>query len=103
MFCRPFGYSRSRQTGFSSRLSTKCSSCQNIDMMATSGNSSTKGVSYDINRRLVYTTTELGCGYERLATLSSIMNMPCLTKGAYYKQLESIMAVLEVECSEEMK
>ena len=31
------------------------------------------------------------------------MNMPCLTKGAYYKQLESIMAVLENECNEEMK
>ena len=72
-------------------------------MMATSGNSSTKGVSYDVNRRLVYNTIELGFGYEGLATLSSIMKMPCLTKGAYYKQLESIVAVLEVECSEEMK
>ncbi len=71
-------------------------------MMSTSGNASTKGVSYDVNRRLAYTTIEFECGYERLATLLSIMNMPCLTKGAYYKQLESIMAVLESECSEEM-
>ena len=29
--------------------------------------------------------------------------MPCLTKVAYYKQLESIMAVLESECSDEMR
>ena len=72
-------------------------------MTTTSGNSSTKGVSYDVNQRLVSTTIELGCGYEGLATLSSIMNMPCSTKGAYYKKLESIMTVLEVECCEEMK
>ena len=85
------------------QLSTKCSSCQNIDMMITSGNSSTKGVSYNVNRQLVYTTIELGYDYEGQAMLSSIMNMPCLRKGAYYKQLESIMAVLEVECCEEMK
>ena len=29
--------------------------------------------------------------------------MPCLTKSAYYKQLESILAALEVECKEEIK
>ena len=65
--------------------------------MTTSGNSATKGVSFDVNRRLVYTIIELGCGFEGLAILSSIMNMPCLTKSAYYKQLESILAVLEVD------
>ena len=29
--------------------------------------------------------------------------MPCLTKSACYKQLESILAVLEVECEEGIK
>lgn len=69
--------------------------------MTTSGNAATKGVSYDVNRRLVFTTIELGCSYDGLATLSGIMNMPCLTKGAY-KQLEDIMTVLEGCCNEEM-
>ena len=35
--------------------------------------------------------------------LSSVMDMACLTKRSHYKQLESILAVLEVECNEEMK
>ena len=58
---------------------------------------------FPFNRRPVYTTIELGCGFEGLAILSSIMNMPCLTKSACYKQLESILAILEVECEEGTK
>ena len=34
--------------GFSPKFSTKCSSWENIEMITTSGNSATKGVSFDV-------------------------------------------------------
>ena len=50
----------------------------------------------DVNRRIVYHSIETGSGYEGLASFCSIMNMPCITKTAYY-QLETILDALEVE------
>ena len=45
---------------------------------------------------------ETGRGYKGLASFCSIMNMPCLSKPAYQKQLESILDALEKEAKEEM-
>ena len=61
------------------------------------------GKSYDINRRAVYQAIESGSGYEGLATFCSIMNMPCLSKPAYYKQVDNILEALEDEAKEEMR
>lgn len=62
-----------------------------------------RGKSYDINRRAVYHAIESGCGYEGLAAFCSIMNMPCLSKPAYYKQVDNILEALEDEAREDMR
>ena len=41
--------------------------------------------------------------FKALATFCSIMNMPCLTKTAYYKQVDNILEALEDEAKEEMR
>ena len=53
-----------------------------------------KGLSYDVNRRAVYHSLETGGGYEGLASFCSIMNMPCISKPAYQKQLVAILEIL---------
>ena len=72
-------------------------------MFNTSSSISQKRISYDVNRRMIYSTIEIGCGYKGLAKLSTVLNVPCMTKGAYHTQLESIMVVLEQEAKNEIK
>ena len=86
-----------------SSLNMVCDSCKNVEVLDTSDSVSRRGTSYDVNRRMVYSSIEIGCGYEGLNTLSSILNMPCMTKSAYRTQLENILEVLESECKDEMK
>ena len=62
-----------------------------------------RGKSFDINHGAVYHAIETGSGYEGLAAFCSIMNMPCISKTAYYKQVENILEALEVEAKEEMR
>ena len=71
--------------------------------LSTSKSVTQRGTSYDINRRAVYHAIETGSGYEGLAAFCSIMNMPCLTKAAYHKQVENILEALENEANEEMR
>ena len=89
------------QTGLKSVLTLECSDHSNS--FATSINAINQGKSQDINRRAVYYSIESGCGYEGLASLCSVFNMPCISKPAYYKQLETIMGTLEEEARKEMK
>ena len=86
-----------------SSLNMVCDSCKNVEVLDTSDSVSRRGTSYDVNRRMVYSSIEIGYGYEGLVTLSSILNMPCMTKSAYRTQLENILEVLESECKDEMK
>ena len=86
-----------------SNLSAKCSSCQEESPLETSSFVSKRGKSLDVNRRMVYHSIETGGGYESLASFCSIMNMPCLTKTAYYQHVETILDALELEALEEMK
>lgn len=86
-----------RKQGFMSSLNIECDSCKNVEVLDTSDSVSRRGTSYDVNRRMVYSSIEIGCGYEGLVTLSSILNMPCMTKRAYRIQLENILEVLESE------
>jgi hypothetical protein len=51
----------------------------------------------------VYYAVESGCGFEGLQSFCSMMNMPCMTKGAYYKQLDIVLSALENEAKDEMK
>jgi hypothetical protein len=80
-----------------------CSSCDEEVIFESSTSVVAKGTSYDVNRRAVYHSIETGGGYEGLASFCSIMNMPCISKPAYQKQMESILSVLEEEADEEMK
>lgn len=86
-----------------SELSLQCSSCQESSALPTSTSVTQRGKSYDINRRAVYHAIESGCGYEGLAAFCSIMNMPCLSKPAYYKQVDNILEALEDEAREDMR
>ncbi|XP_028412384.1 uncharacterized protein LOC114535204 [Dendronephthya gigantea] len=85
-----------------SDLSASCSSCQEESDLETSSSIPGKGFSADVNRRAVYYSVETGGGYESLATFCSIMNMPCISKTAYYQHLDTILSALEMEAKEEM-
>ena len=50
-----------------SRLTVECSTCDNVEVLDTSASVSQRGTSFDINRRLVYSSNEMGGGYEGLA------------------------------------
>ena len=77
-------------------LSTQCSLCLQETPLKTSFISK-QGKSVDANRRIVYHSIETGSGYEGLASFCSIMNIPCITKTAYYQHVETILDALEVE------
>ena len=84
-------------------LRAKCSSCEEEVTLETSYDISTNGKCADVNRRAVYHSVESGGGYEGLASFCGIMNMPCMSKTAYYQHLETIVTALEREAKEEMK
>ena len=86
-----------------SELSLQCNTYHESTPFLTTTSVTQRGTSYDINRRAVYHAIETGGGYEGLATFCSIMNMPCLTKTAYYKQVDNILEALEDEAKEEMR
>ena len=92
-----------KRQGLMSELSLQCNTCHESTPLLTSTSVTQRGTSYDINRRAVYHAIETGSGYEGLATFCSIMNMPCLTKTAYYKQVDNVLEALEDEAKEEMR
>lgn len=79
-----------------------CDGCDESTRLQTSINITPRGKSFDVNRRAVYHSIESGSGYEGLSSFCSIMNMPCLSKNAYYKQVDTILDVLEGETKEEL-
>jgi len=83
--------------------SAQCSSCLEESPLETSFLITKRGKSVDLNGRTVYHSIETGGGYEGLASFRSIMNMPCLSKPAYYQHVETILDALELEAQEEMK
>ncbi|CAH3152730.1 unnamed protein product [Pocillopora meandrina] len=83
-------------------LSVECSSCLEATPLKTSDTITKKGQSFDVNRRAVYHSLETGGGYEGLVTFCSIMNMPCLSLPAYYRQVDTILEALEAEAKDEM-
>ena len=86
-----------------SELSLQCSTCHGSTPLPTSTSVTQRGKSFGINRRAVYHAIETGSGYEGLTAFCSIMNIPCITKTAYYKQVDNILEALEVEAKEEMR
>ena len=93
----------SRKRGLMAHLSAQCSLCLEETPLKTSSFISKRGKSVDVNRRIVYHSIETGSGYEELASFCSIMNMPCITKTAYYQHVETILDALEVEAKIDMK
>ena len=55
-----------------------------------------------MNKRVVYHSLESGTGYEGLVSFCAIMDMPCLSRNAYYKQVNSILSVIESYTKEEL-
>jgi len=93
------GYLRA---GLMSTFSIECSKCNHKVSVETSKCVTSKGRSFDVNRRAVYHSLETGGGYEGLSTFCSIMNMPCMSKSAYYKQVEIVLECQETEAEFEM-
>ena len=91
-----------KRAGLKSEFSLECYSCYEGTNFSTPC-STAQGRSQDINRRAVYHAVESGSGYEGLSSFCSISNMPCISKPAYYSQVESIMGSLEEEAKEEIK
>ena len=73
---------------------SSCSSYNEEKFLDSSSSITEKGMSYDVNRKAVYHSMETGSGYEGLASFCSIMNMPCISKPAYQKQLVAILEIL---------
>ena len=88
--------------GLKSELSVSCGSCCVEAFLDSSSSVTEKEMSYHVNRRAVYHSLETGGGYKSLASFCSIMNMSCISKPAYQKQLKTILDVLEQEAKEEM-
>ena len=86
-----------------SDLSINCGACNESTPWQTSPNIAKKGKSFDVNRRAVYNSIETGSGYEGLSSFCAVMNMPCLSRAAYYKQVDVILEALECEATEELK
>jgi len=93
----------SGRNGLIADLSVECSFCLEAKPLKTSYTITKKGQSLDVNRRAVYHSLETGGGYEGLETFCSVMNMPCLSLPAYYKQADTILEALEAEAKDKMK
>ena len=81
----------SSRAGLMSEFSLVCSACDHTTSIKSSSCVTQRGRSFDVNQRAVYHSLETGGGYEGLSSFCSIMNMPCISKTAYYKQLEIII------------
>ena len=92
----------SGRAGLMSELSLNCDACDESTTLQTSTNITKRGKSFDVNRRAAYHSIETGIGYEGLASFCGIMNMPCLSTRAYYKQVDNILEALEDETREEL-
>lgn len=80
-----------------SDFSVECSEYHSSTKMLKSTNTTDKGRSFDINRRAVYHSLKTGGGYESLSSFCSIMNMPCMSRQAYYNHVDIILEAQEAE------
>jgi len=76
-------------TGSMSNLFPCCDGCDGSTRLQTSVNITPRGKPFDVNQRAIYHSIESGSGYKGLASFCSMMNMPCLSKSAYYKQVDT--------------
>ena len=88
-----------------SSLYVECCDCKKRTFLPTSKNITDKGKSYDINRRAVFASLELGIGFNGLETFCTQLDLKCLGDKSYYKQLDttSILNIIEQDTLEEMK
>lgn len=82
------------RAGLMSSLSFHCSDCSESTPLETSAKVINRGKSFDVNQRAVYHSIGTGSGYERLSSFCGIMTMPCMSKAAYYKQVEQILVAI---------
>jgi len=93
----------SGQAGLKSDLLLICSACDESTSLQTSANITKRGKSIDVNKRAVFHSLELGTGYEGLGSFCGIMNMPCMSTSAYYKQVDRILGIAQDYTMEELK
>ena len=92
----------SGRAGLKSDLSLICSACDESTSLQTSANITKRGKSFDVNKRAVFHSLESGTGYEGLSSFCGIMNMPCMSTSSYYKQVDSILGIVEDYTQEEL-
>ena len=90
------------RAGLMSDFVVESSECQTSTNMSISRTTTDKGRSFDVNIRAVYHALETGGGYESLFSFCSIMNMPCMSKQAYYNQVDIILEAQEAEAEAEL-
>ena len=61
-----------------------------------------RGKSFDVNKRAVCHSLESGTGCEGLASFCGNMNMPCMSTSFYYKQVDSILSIMDDYTKEEL-
>ena len=84
-------------------MCAECSNCKKRTFLPTSKNITDKGKSYDINRRAVFASLELGIGFNGSETFCAHLDLKCLGDKSYYKQLDTILNIIEKDTLEEMK
>ena len=89
--------------GLNSSLYVECSNCKKREFLLTSKNITDKGKSYDINWIAVFASLELGIGFNGLETFCAHLDLKCLGDKSYYKQLDTILNIIEKDTLEEMK
>ena len=88
--------------GLKSSLYVECSNCKKRIFLPTSKNITDKGNSYDINRRTVFASLELGIGFNGLETFCAHLDLKCLGDKSCYKQLDTMSNIIEKDTLEEM-
>ena len=92
-----------KRCGLQSSLHFKCSNCKKKTTFSTSKSVATKrGRSFDVNRRAVLSALHQGVGFTGLESFCAMLNLPCLDKKSYYKQMNSIVCTIKKAADTEM-
>lgn len=91
-----------QHAGLKSNLSFVCSACDESTSLQTSAYIKSTGKSFDVNKRAVYHSLKSGTGYEGLASFCAIMDTSFLSTRTYYKQVDSILGIVENYTKEEL-
>ena len=65
-----------QRAGLMTSFYIQCDKCKHMIHLSSSKKQTPRGMSYEVNRRSVYTTASLGLGHKGLSQFCGFMNMP---------------------------